>query len=239
MNKKLEGAYVLIVLLLVILTVGNCIYMYSTTNNSSSKNAYTKKKPQKFTILIEVDEKRLQLIDRENENIIKTYPIATGKPSSPTPLGAFKIIEKGHWGEGFGSRWMGINVPWGKYGIHGTNKPNSIGSNASAGCIRMRNKDVEELYSLVKNDTIVMITNGPYGPFGSGFRELRPGDRGADVMEVQKRLAQKGYYKLAVDGVYGENMKSSLINYLKDNDMILTDRIDSKIYTKLGIILME
>ncbi len=62
---------------------------------------------------------------------------------------------------------MGLNVPWGgKYGIHGTNQPGSIGFNASGGCIRMRNQDVEELYSLVESGTMVNITNGQYGPLG-------------------------------------------------------------------------
>jgi lipoprotein-anchoring transpeptidase ErfK/SrfK len=35
------------------------------------------------------------------------------------------------------------------YGIHGTNRPASIGRNASHGCIRMRNRDVEELFEMV------------------------------------------------------------------------------------------
>ena len=35
------------------------------------------------------------------------------------------------------------------YGIHGTNVPSSIGRNASHGCIRMRNHDVEELFEIV------------------------------------------------------------------------------------------
>ena len=40
---------------------------------------------------------------------------------------------------------------WGNswYGIHGTNNPASIGRNASHGCIRMRNRDVEELFAMV------------------------------------------------------------------------------------------
>lgn len=239
MNKKLGMFYLLTLLVLIILIVGNCICIYLATRSIDSEDVYTKNKSQKLTILIEVDKKQLKLIDRKNEVVIETYTVATGKPSSPTPLGTFKIIEKGHWGEGFGSRWMGLDVPWGKYGIHGTNKPHSIGSNVSAGCIRMRNSDIEELYSKIKNDTIVIITNGPYGPFGNGFRELRPGDRGSDVMEVQKRLAQKGYYDRALDGIYGENMKFSLINYLKANGIGITDRIDSEIYNSLGIILIE
>ncbi len=239
MNKNL-GMFILIILLVtVFLILGNYIHRYSTMKKISLEDVYLKDKENNYTILIEVDKKQLKLVDRENESIIKTYPIATGKPNSPTPLGTFKIAEKAQWGEGFGTRWMGLNVPWGKYGIHGTNKPGSIGGNLSAGCIRMRNQDVEELYSMVKHSTIVTITNGPYGPFGQGFRELRPGDRGADVLEVQRRLAQKGYYEGSLDGIYGEGMKASLIRYLKDNNISLTDKVNYKIYSVLDIILME
>lgn len=205
----------------------------------SSKDVYIKEKPQSYTVHIEVDRKQLKLIDRKNEEIVKSYPIATGKISSPTPLGTFKIVEKAKWGEGFGTRWMGINVPWGIYGIHGTNRPGSIGGNLSAGCIRMRNEDVEELYSLVDYNTLVLITNGIYGPMGQGYRELRPGDRGADVLEVQKRLKQNGYYDGGLDGIYGEGMKTALIKHLKDNNISLTDRITANIYESLGIVLME
>ena len=43
---------------------------------------------------------------------------------------------------------MGLSVKG--YGIHGTNEPKSIGKAASHGCIRLRNKDVEELFGLVR-----------------------------------------------------------------------------------------
>lgn len=239
MRKKIYIFYLLILIIIIILITINFTFSYLIKNGIDSKNVYTKNKSPQMSILIEVDKKQLKLINRENEKIIDTYIIATGKPGSPTPLGTFKIIEKGHWGEGFGSRWMGLNVPWGKYGIHGTNKPSSIGSNVSAGCIRMNNRDVEELYSKVSNNTIVVITNGLYGPFGEGFRELKPGDRGSDVFEVQKRLKYNGYYEGTLDGIYGETMKIALINYLKDNNIPLTDRVNSEIYNSLGIILME
>ncbi|MDR7857686.1 L,D-transpeptidase family protein [Tissierella sp.] len=239
MNKDTKLFILMVILILFFLVVGNYIYRYSTMKKISLEDVYLKDKKPNYTILIEVDMKRLTLIDNENETILKTYPIATGKPSSPTPLGTFKIVEKAKWGEGFGTRWMGINVPWGKYGIHGTNKPGSIGANLSAGCVRMRNQDVEELYSMVKHNTIVTISNGLYGPFGQGFRELRPGDRGADVLEVQKRLEQKGYYEGALDGIYGEGMKKSLITFLKDNNLEITDKISTKIFNSLDIFLME
>lgn len=202
-------------------------------------NASSKSKKPKLTILIEVQEKRLSLIDREDEKILDTYTIATGKSSNPTPLGSFRIIEKAHWGEGFGSRWLGLDVPWGIYGIHGTNQPSSIGASVSAGCVRMRNSDVEDLYDKVSADTQVVIMNGLYGPFGHGFRTLKPGDRGADVLEVQKRLSLEGYYKDSLDGIYGEAMKKSLIDFLRSKDFPLTDKIDEDIYNELGIVLMD
>lgn len=239
MNKNISMFVLIIFLLFVLLILGNYIHKYSNMKNDYIEEVYLKERLSQITILIEVDKKQLTLINREDESILKTYPIATGKSNSPTPLGTFKIIEKAQWGEGFGTRWMGLDVPWGKYGIHGTNKPGSIGLNLSAGCVRMRNKDIEELYPMIKHNTIVLISNGLYGHFGQGFRELRPGSRGADVLEVQKRLAQRGYYEDSLDGIYGENMKRSLLKYLKDNNLDLTDKINIDIYNSLGIFLME
>ncbi|MEE9375694.1 MAG: L,D-transpeptidase [Rhizobiaceae bacterium] len=43
------------------------------------------------------------------------------------------------------------------YRIHGTNNPRSIGSAASSGCIRMKNKDIQHLYSKVGNGTKVIV----------------------------------------------------------------------------------
>lgn len=229
---------ILLILVIVFILIGNFIL----SNGNIKKrylNVYFKSKNTNFIIHIEVDNKLLHLIDRDSKEVLKKYPVATGKPNSPTPLGTFEITDMGKWGEGFGSRWMGLNVPWGIYGIHGTNKPGSIGFNASAGCIRMRNSDIEDLYDRVSVGTIVVITNGYYGPFGYGYRDLRPGHRGADVLEVQKRLSSLGYYKGALDGIYGETMKRSLIDYLNDNNLPLTDEITKDIYERLGIILME
>jgi len=203
------------------------------------RDTYYKINRDDLAILIEVDKKRLSVIDYKVNKILEEYIVATGRSDSLTPLGTFKIIEKARWGEGFGSRWLGLDVPWGTYGIHGTNDPGSIGYNASAGCIRMRNKDVEQLYDMIDKNTMVSITNGRYGPFGHGFRDLKPGDRGADVLEVQKRLKIEGYYTGTLDGIYGEDMKRSLIEYLKDSNISLTHTVDDTIYRKLNIILME
>ncbi|WFA10387.1 L,D-transpeptidase family protein [Tissierella sp. Yu-01] len=231
-----------IVILLILVTLFILIGHFILSNGNLKKrylNVYFKSKNTSFIIHVEVDNKLLHLIDRESKQVLKKYPVATGKPSSPTPLGTYEIADMGKWGQGFGSRWMGLNVPWGIYGIHGTNKPGSIGFNASAGCIRMRNNDIEDLYERVGVGTIVVITNGYYGPFGYGYRDLIPGDRGADVLEVQKRLASIGYYEGTLDGIYGETMKKGLIDYLNDNNIPLTDKVSKDIYESLGIILME
>ena len=103
---------------------------------------------------------------------IRLYPIGVGKPSTPTPTGYYKILTKEvnpTWvdpsdpefaipsGESnpLGYRWMQI---YGNYGIHGTNKPESIGQYVSNGCIRMNEADVEALYDLVEPGTPVDIT---------------------------------------------------------------------------------
>lgn len=84
--------------------------------------------------------------------------VLVGKPSTPTPKGSFKIKNKAlNPGGPFGARWMGLTATGGSYGIHGTNNPNSIGHAASAGCVRMYNHDVIELYNTVPIGTIVNI----------------------------------------------------------------------------------
>lgn len=231
---------ILICLLIVLVSIsGYYIKHLNTINLLDHGKIDNKNRTQNYTVLIEVDLKRLSIIDRKDGRLVNSFGVATGKSDSPTPLGSFIITDKAHWGEGFGSRWMELNVPWGKYGIHGTNKPGSIGFNLSGGCIRMRNQDVEKVYDLVEKGTTVVITNGLYGPFGNGFRTLRPGDRGADVLEVQKRLTKKGYYEGTLDGIYGEAMKKGLISFLQSSNIELTDKINEKIYNVLDIYLMD
>ncbi|WP_160677484.1 L,D-transpeptidase [Clostridium sp. C8-1-8] len=94
----------------------------------------------------------------KNDIVFKSYPVAVGKASTPTPKGTFKIINKAvNPGGPFGSRWMGLNATSGDYGIHGTNNPSSIGKNISNGCIRMFNNNVIELFNLVPIGTVVKI----------------------------------------------------------------------------------
>jgi lipoprotein-anchoring transpeptidase ErfK/SrfK len=110
-------------------------------------------------IVVSIPDRKLVLF--EGDRPLKVYDVAVGKPSTPTPEGEFHIInhiaQPTYYGSGvvmppgennpLGTRWMGLSTPG--YGIHGTNVPSSIGKAASHGCIRMRQSDLEELFSLV------------------------------------------------------------------------------------------
>lgn len=106
------------------------------------------------SIVIHTSCRRLELY--EGNRLIKQYPIAVGKASTPTPNGHYTIANKSLYPGGpFGSRWMGLSIP--HYGIHGTNNPTSIGKYISKGCIRMHNRDVENLFEQVEIGTPVFI----------------------------------------------------------------------------------
>lgn len=188
----------------------------------------------KYNILVDVSVFDLYLIDKDTNKIVKVYPIAGGKPSTPSPYGTWKIVSKAeNWGAGFGTRWMQLNVPWGVYGIHGTNKPLTINNPDSLGCIRMLNSDINELYKLVDCGTDVVVYGGPYGLNSNVFRTLEPGNKGADVLEVQRRLMDRGYYSGNLDGIYGESMKEAVIKFKKDNRLKFTHYLDKEFYNAL------
>lgn len=108
-----------------------------------------------YSITINVQSRTLTLY--KNGQWYKSYPVAVGKKSTPTPKGNWTIIKKGLWGEQFGGYFMQLSIPWGIYGIHGTNKPWSIGKAISNGCIRMYNVNAKEVYSLVSIGAPVKI----------------------------------------------------------------------------------
>jgi lipoprotein-anchoring transpeptidase ErfK/SrfK len=105
-------------------------------------------------IVIYRSRRQLELCD--GDRVLGCYPIAVGKSSTPTPLGNYCIVTKTmNPGGVFGTRWMGLSIPL--YGIHGTSKPSSIGTQASLGCVRMHNHDAETVYSQVEVGTPVII----------------------------------------------------------------------------------
>lgn len=118
-----------------------------------------------------VDKSQNILLLKSDGDVVKTYRVSTGKDNI-TPIGTYKIINKlkdpawTHEGRVIpfgdpenilGTRWMGFDIP--SYGIHGTTQPESIGTQATAGCVRMLNNEVEELYDLLPVNTEVTITD--------------------------------------------------------------------------------
>ncbi|MEG6585213.1 L,D-transpeptidase family protein [Dendrosporobacter sp. 1207_IL3150] len=126
---------------------------YCRLNSASISQIETKIAEQRATnalaranILITKSARTITLFNGNSP--LRHYPIAIGKPSTPTPVGNYAIATKVmNPGGVLGTRWMGLNYD--AYGIHGTSKPWLIGQMVSNGCIRMHNSNVEELFVLI------------------------------------------------------------------------------------------
>src|ERR1700680_4523824 len=119
-------------------------------------------------IVVSIPDRKLALL--EDGRVVKIYRVAVGAPESPSPSGEFKIVQRlkdptyyhpgvvvppGP-GNPLGTRWMGLSAKG--FGIHGTNRPGSVGRSASHGCIRLRNRDAEDLFERVRpGDSVTLI----------------------------------------------------------------------------------
>jgi lipoprotein-anchoring transpeptidase ErfK/SrfK len=119
-------------------------------------------------IVVSLEDRRLALV--EDGTVKKVYRVAVGRGTSPSPTGTFTIVGRvenpTYYHDGkvippgpdnpVGTRWIGLSQKG--YGIHGTNEPRSIGKAASHGCIRMGQKDLENLYAQVRSgDTVEIV----------------------------------------------------------------------------------
>ncbi len=138
-----------------------------------------------FHAVVNKSEYRLYLYAGEGSDrvLVATYPVGLGEHNS-TPTGAFMLkpgskLVNPEWrnprtGEFFkaddpknpiGERWIGLqgvdagNSKAMSYGIHGTTDPASIGKQASMGCVRLKDSDVEVIYEALTepNSTIVIV----------------------------------------------------------------------------------
>jgi LysM repeat protein len=124
-------------------------------------------------VAIEVSKKRFELVLTIDGHFLRHWMIATGKDDR-TPVAAFKITERiieptwyspdgvypfGHEKNILGTRWLGFErtEELAGFGIHGTRYPESVGTAASMGCLRMRNADVEELFDYIPQGCAVTI----------------------------------------------------------------------------------
>lgn len=158
----------------------NCTKELVVTNNMIARAALIKK-GDRFRILqgtfaVRVNKTRNDLLLTLNGRFFKRYPIGTGK-FGRTPVGTFSVAERitqpvwwkdgkeipyGHPDNILGTHWLALRAveptpPISGYGIHGTWDEGAIGKAESAGCVRMRNADVAELYLLLPVGTGVVI----------------------------------------------------------------------------------
>ena len=143
-------------------------------------------KPAAAQNYIEISKEKLtlSLIDESTGKVVKTYPVAVAAKYGPklkkgdgkTPEGTFKLNQilysknlthdfrdgKGPIKGAYGPWFLRIDVPgFIDIGIHGTHLPESIGSRASEGCIRMRNEDILDLKERVWVGMKVVILPDP------------------------------------------------------------------------------
>lgn len=222
--KKTKNRFGIIVATLFVMLSGIWLFDYMDAAALNYSVSVPARAPAgELKIVIRIYDRVLELY--ENGTLFKRYRIAVGKKATPTPIGEWNIVYKG-WSpeEIMGTRWMGLDISWGSYGIHGTSAPWSIGSFASHGCIRMRNHDSEELYEWVPVGTPVDII----GPKPRIERTLRRGVAGPDVVVLQLKLVQLGYYQERAKGVFGKDTEAALRAFQRDNRLPETGITDEK-----------
>lgn len=142
----------------------NTVDLVAVNPVAETKSSYTVTRldyPWPTCIIIDKSDFRLYWI--RDGVLVKVYPIAIGKASTPTPVGTWKVGNKYITSPTsvYGPRKMrlwrqtGSTFKFTAYAVHGTNQEWVIGTMASHGCIRMYNKDVIELYPQVPLGTMV------------------------------------------------------------------------------------
>jgi hypothetical protein len=107
---------------------------------------------------------------RKDRRRVHRMPVAVGRPGSETPTGRFAVTDKlsgSRYGPYYGCcilalsgnqpktppGWTGGN----RLAIHGTDAPSTIGSAASAGCLRASDADLRRLMPRVRLGTTLFI----------------------------------------------------------------------------------
>jgi len=149
-----------------VLAIGSLVFALSVPLIAQTAQSTTETRPVR-SVLVSIPDRKLAVIDEDR--VIATFSIAVGAAESPSPTGEFRIVNRVsnptyyHPGSVIpsgkdnpvGTRWVGLSQKG--YGIHGTNAPRSIGRAASHGCIRLRNRDMERLFTLLRVGDAVEI----------------------------------------------------------------------------------
>ena len=88
----------------------------------------------------------------EGQNVVRSFIVSTGRPSTPTLVGRFNVWIKLRYADMSGPGYYLPNVPYvmyydGSYGIHGTYWHSNFGTPMSRGCVNMRTEDAGWLYN--------------------------------------------------------------------------------------------
>ncbi|MBC8014144.1 MAG: L,D-transpeptidase family protein [Sporomusaceae bacterium] len=184
------------------------------------------------SIIINLPSRTLELYS--SGNLVKVYPIAIGKPSTPSPLGNFQITNKEvdppwiHPRTGnvvpsgpdnpLGYRWMEFTP---LYGIHGTNAPWAIGLAVSNGCIRMHEENAEELFDIVSYGTPVQIT----------YDRVKVRIEGNGELSIGIYPDIYGRHHLSLNEVKNQLISYGAGDFLTDNELIelMNEEADSQI----------
>jgi lipoprotein-anchoring transpeptidase ErfK/SrfK len=114
--------------------------------------------------------REVEVLDRGR--VVRRFPVAIGRPTTPTPTGSFAVTDKLWIGGGTGAYgccaialtghqphiepgWRGGD----RLAIHGTDSPATIGAAASFGCLRASDADARWLVRRLYLGTIVEIRN--------------------------------------------------------------------------------
>ena len=121
------------------------------------------------TVIVDLSDRTLSYYVAEEEILSTTVAVGTG--GNPTPTGSFFVTDNvtlanpnSVWGPhalGLSARSDTItefNGGDGIVGIHGTNRPESIGEAASLGCVRVANEVIVQLHEMIQIGTPVHIT---------------------------------------------------------------------------------
>ena len=119
-------------------------------------------------LIVRLSHRRLEL--RIRRRLVRSIPVAIGRPGSSTPTGRFSVTDEiagGRFGPYYGCCILALSGhqphrPPGWTGgdrlaIHGTNAPSSVGTPSSAGCLRAADADLRVLIRRVPLGTPVII----------------------------------------------------------------------------------
>ena len=139
----------------------------ASAQSAPVKNSLVALPRPKRQVVVSIPDRKLAVV--EDGQVLRVFAVAVGADVSPSPTGEFQIAHRlthpTYYHPGtvippgpdnpLGPRWVGLSQKG--FGIHGTNQPGSVGKAASHGCIRMRNRDIEQFFEMVSvGDTVVI-----------------------------------------------------------------------------------